>query len=615
MATVSLNEFVAQESEAAIKSDEPGSKPLSNYDQIVDAVAAAPISFLKLQTGNQKTISCVLVHDHDSHDRNAAYRLAKQLGDCNECARRFALMYNLTDVDGMPLVFSAEIVNSIAPECKGYDVFVAMKEMVAAATARPATGLKVLRSQKTLFGFPEHAGRMRIGGGNFRPYRHWFVPVADRDCTDAKIHEDELVRFERAIHRYIGQEHMDRVMAGAAAQGMASLKLLEKCLQGVTYGEKFLPSTRWLMRVLADLNAFGCAFGELTARQKLSVYAKHLLVSGLANDMNSMAVSFFIQTASNNIIGLLNDATGEAQMIAMCGERLSPSNYQRPSANAALTIGQIDESAKHLGEFVNSIMTIRELETRIPAVVTMRTSTPAPRGGGSGSSTAAYAAMRTSTPAPRGGGSGSSTAAYAAMRTEASKGKSPTFADRCGEDCMTQEIKALKTVADVVEFCRANLDAVLEIDAHSRKRSNAVAYIAKTTLSPDRLRHPHLGAFLNGVIDLTQYGMSGWMRVTHICPTYEYAGPNAVFVVRGAVASADMPNCCFAADLDSKYTRVCGSVYERVGQTTPITVPLGPIALGLGCSRCNEAGDLTGAGKQPISLRINQIPVEIAKMY
>ena len=136
-----------------------------------------------------------------------------------------------------------------------------------------------------------------------------------------------------------------------------------------------------------------------------------------------------------------------------------------------------------------------------------------------------------------------------------------------------------------------------------------VGYIAKTSLPHEKLCVPFMWCVFESSINI---GVTTWTKVTHIVPTWKQLDNtkyrNVFFVINNTHGKNIKDNCCFPGFLSSEYKRTCGSAFEGLNKTMPITVPDEPLVLGFMTNTKNEGNDLCGTitvrlnGKQEITL-------------
>jgi hypothetical protein len=550
---------------------------LEFYQTVVNQHASIPLNPFKVcidtkdKDGNieKKQISFLINHASNLTDK-MVNRIGMCQHRCNTCTARFKTMHRLSCKTGQ-IFFPDSLLELIDTSDPEYNCYAKYNEVCKTACATPITGVTVLRGDM-LFNQP-----MTTGGFN-----HWYIPINEDDRTDPTIPSETIDLIEALILRYIVQEQMLRVIEPALQQGSASLKLLESILQKVVYGNTFLPATRWLISVVEDLAANGkTSCMRMSTVDRYTLLVPHLINAPYNKDMFSGAVSFFCQTGAQ-LTELLAYANDEQSMLRICEDRLDPTKYQRPTAEA--TVGQVSSAMKYLGDFTNSIVSVDELLVEHPETVVVSGTGPA-----------------TDT-------SSSMTGFGKQMEAAKSANKSfKTFAERSGESSLTVAIRAVTTVDQLLELARTN-------NVNIEVCNGSVMYLAKTTLTEDKLSTPFMWAFTQEQ-SLSPYGVSGtWAHVTHIVPTWKrLVGTkykNALFVVGGMKAKSTMTNCCFPEFLSSEYSRVCRTAFEGLNKTTPITVPTGPIALGVGVCNKDESNTLSS----PLRVRVNSIEITLAKL-
>jgi hypothetical protein len=545
-----------------------------SFCTIICQQASIPLNPFKVHinlNGEKKQVSFLL--NHVSMHNKLLNRIGQSQHKCNICTARFNAMHNLSGKTGQ-IFCQDSLIELIDPSDSDYKYYAKYNEVCKTTCATSVTGITVLRGD-TLFN-----NSMMDGG-----FEHWYIPIDEEDRTDPAIPSETLDLIESLILRYIVQEQMLRLINTALLQGPTSLKLLESILQKVTYGNTFLPATRWLISVVDDLVAHrktSCI--HMSQVERYTLLTPHLLNTPFSRDMFSGAVSFVCQTGSQ-LVDLLASAHDEQSMLHLCEDRLNPTKYQRPIADA--TVGQVANAIKYLGDFTNSIVSVAELLTEHPETVVVNGSTQVSN---TSSSLTGFSKQ------------------MANAKTTSNNKSFKTFAERSGKSELTLAIRAINTVDQLLELIQEH-NVSVEVSS-----SGSVMYLAKTTLTEDKLSFPFMWAFTQEQ-SLVPYGISRpWTPVTHIVPTWKRLGgtkhKNALFVVAGAKAKPTMTNCCFPEFLSSEYSRVCRTAFEGLNKTTPITVPTGPIALGVGICNKDESNTLS----IPLRLRVNSIEITLTKL-
>jgi len=528
--------------------------------QVLASLHVKPITVFDI---NGSSLNFLFQHQVPDGGRDRAYRLMKELDNCHTCADRFGQLHALSDADSS--VWSC--FTEIDPVYVHRAEYQEMAAFAVSATKTPITGL-VLLHQDTLCG---HS--MTIGGWN-----HIVRPVRAEHQSAKPTERTKLILD--AIPRYVTSGLFDRFLTRLIPQGKDSLALMKTCLDKAAYGLKFIPAVDWCITVLDDLASRPKQWQYFTPKEKVIFALHHIIRAGLSKDLHG-TVAMLFQTASNNIVGLLEDAKSEAAMTAMCEERLNPLNYLRPKA--AASAGQIEEAIKYLGDFTNTVLTGSRAKELIPEIVCHGQSMTQPD------------------PA-------SSMSGFSAQLAKAQAAKAvgtPSFASRCGKTSSDVDIKTINSVGKFVEFARGHPESVVEISLDS----GDVAYAAETTLSLDILAHRHLWAFLQGW-DKSKFGLTGpYARVAMTIPMYEYivGYKNCLFVIEGIKPTCRLGNCCFPELLSSQYQRVCRTAFEGLNRTTQIVVPDGQLMMGIGSSVSDAYGKL----QRPVKLRIDGIPVTL----
>jgi len=532
---------------------------------IANFLASRPVKPITLFDIDGSALHFLFQHQVPDHGRDRAYRMMKHPDNCHTCAERFGLLHAVSDIDGS--VWNC--LDMIDPAYVHYADYEKMAAFAGSATNTPITGL-VLLHQDTLLGHD-----MMVGGWN-----HIVRPVSADHRSTSPTDRTRLILD--AIPRYVTSGLFDRFLTRLIPQGKDSLALMKTCLDKAAYGLKFIPAVDWCVSVLDDLATHTKPWQYFSPKEKVTFAVRHIIRAGLSKDLNG-TVAMLFQTATGNIIGLLEDAKSEAAMTVMCQERLSPQNYQRPTADASQ--GQIENAVKHLGDFTNTVLTDVRAKELIPEIVCH------------GRSVTIQSDIT------------SSMTGFSAQLAKAQAAKAPTpasFANRCGQSSLDVEIKKINTLRRFVEFARAHPELGVEISLDS---SANFAYAAETTLSKEYIAHRHVWAFLTGRTK-TEFGLYGsWAPVAMTLPMYEYIDgyKNCLFVIDGIKPGSSLGNCCFPEFLTSQYQRVCRTAFEGLNRTTKIVVPSGQLMLGIGSSVTDAYGKLY----HPINLRVGGVPVTL----
>jgi hypothetical protein len=328
------------------------------------------------------------------------------------------------------------------------------------------------------------------------------------------------------------------------------------------------------MSIVTDFTTRGKKSCEyMSDKEKYIILIPHLISSPIGKDLHDGAVAFFCQTGKQ-LIDLMEDATGVDAMTKLCEARLNPLSYQRPTAEAS--VGQISEAIEHLGDFKNTVMTLKDLLTYHPNTVSIQ-------GQSIGSSMDGFAKQ------------------MATALTFAQKVEAKTFAEK-------SKYLKLDTIADLIELAKSG-----NVDIEIMNELTPAMYLATTTLAAEKRSVPHFWAFTHKSLDASFGIKQQWVRVSHIVPLWKNikATPwkNVLFVLNG-VKAIDFGNCCFPEFLSSEYSRTCRTAFEGLNKVVKVIVPDEPIVAGYGVSVKDEKMNLM----HDIMVRVNGIVKRISRM-
>lgn len=543
---------------------------------VVTPLTSVHVNPLMVLDVDGKILSFVFQHEVKDGSRDTAYSLMKMQDHCHICANRFGILSTVSDMDGS----ICSPFKDISREYIHHENYFQMADFAACACKNPITQL-ILLQKPTVLGHVTEVG-------TWNHIVRSVNPEQITTCTDGnRIH-----LIKNSIHRYVISGLFERFMDRLIIQGSSSLGLMTNCLKKAPYGHKFIPAVNWCTAVLDDVAIHSKKWTHFSPKEKIGFAVKHIIRAGLAKDVQG-SVALLFQTANNNIIGLLEDATSEDAMTELCAERLSPQTYQRRTADASE--GQILNAIKHLGDFTNTILNETRAKELIPEMVCHKRNIQAEL-----SSSSSLSSLS------------SSLSGFATQMTKAQKQSnqetSSSFASRCNKAAIDVEIQNIDSIKKFVEFSRKNSDIKVEISLNS----STIVYAAETTLSKEKISHRNLWAFLSGRAK-KDFGLSElsdqWAEVTHTIPMYEYiiGYKNTIFVISGINPKSDFRNCCFPEFLMPEYRRICGSAFEGLNKTTPISISDGPLMVGIGSSVKDDINTLS----RPIQLRVNGIPITL----
>ena len=297
---------------------------------------------------------------------------------------------------------------------------------------------------------------------------------------------------------------------------------------------------------------------------------------------DSGVITDYHQANGGNVLGLLQIAQSETAMKKLMEQRMCPTLYQRRVAPPKM--GNIQEAEKILGHFSNIIHTLQELR-ELPNTVTVCDSGESSGAKEEGITSDVYSSMKAS-----------------AKKKDPRQGKF-NFAARAKSSILSP-----RTLTELMEMIVDGRITKLHLDTSS----HSLTYTARTTLDRDKIIHPYFWCFLDG----NQTRARGKQIVTDITHTKTSSHDNYTFRIegleRGIYSGEDLSsrsNCCFPEFLATSIRRSCGPVFEDFNRRVPISVPGGPISLGVGTSVKNASGELYSV----VTVYINdcQTPVNI----
>lgn len=419
--------------------------------------------------------------------------------------------------------------------------------------------------------FPKFEGHQDNG----TPWSHTYISyddVTDNSIDTKKLQEttDKYTPLICGILKTIwGQEGL-----------RDSIEIFIRLAKETTYGEKIIPGAEWLLMVLdkIELHAKGKErFHHLRVRE-LTALVGDIIFSSRTD---SGVITDYHQANGGNVLGLLQIAQSEEAMKRLMNQRMCPTSYQRRVAPPKM--GNIQEAEKILGHFVNFIHTLDELR-ELPNTVTVCDTTGGDRAAEVGVTADVYASMKAS-----------------AKKKDPRQGKF-NFAARAKSSILSPT-----TLTELMEMINDGRITKLHLDASS----HILTYTARTTLDRDKIIHPYFWCFLDG----NQTRARGKQVVTDITHTKTSSHDNYTFRIegleRGIYSGEDLgsrSNCCFPEFLATSVRRTCGPVFEDFNRRVPISVPRGPISLGVGTSVKNASGELTSY----VTVYINDCPTPVS---
>lgn len=529
-----------------------------NFDELAVATANRQNSPYTFEYQG-KPVHFLFSHERSIHCTRVATAIRETFG-CRRCGYFTEMASILSDQNG-PIFLTSDVMNHIETDIHR-EAYKLAHEEIKQSCQQPINGIRVL-NQDYLFGYTSHDLEKK--------FPHFHVKIPKEYKLDSSI--DEAL-IQSAFNRYIYQGQMKRSVDRLLIQGKASCEILEKILGDVHYGNTFLPALRWAMKIVDDIGSR--SLDRMSEKDQYLFLFKHLLDQKLSKDIYSGAVSFSCQTL-NQLVDLMECAKSEEAMKKLVEDRLSPLNYQRPTADPSS--GNVEEAMRLLGDFSIKVAPISAHQDVVSIGVRKSDEFSALKG-------------------------------FEALKLSADTRKKPeTFADRCGGS-KAAKIKAITTIEQLMLFCQENPDACVQIHTAGQ----CTMYYAETTLGQDKLCVPFTWAFQLGDSP-SKWKIGQIATVTHIIPGYRKLRrtkwQNVLFVVEGAEMSPDTKVNTFPEFLSSEYNRTCGKAYEALKNTMKLGIPTDePLAFGIGTSSSDEHGRLYSN----ISLIVDGIDVTISKI-
>jgi hypothetical protein len=518
---------------------------------------------------------------HDPEEDAVTKPLVKAACSCRTCAWRYCSLHNVSGKAGVPALFHSADVHADTP-------FWDLARTSETVCRRDATGMVFVHADTTsLFDYPETEGG----------YRHFTVPVTGVPETATK---DRARLADVAVKRYITKSSIfDDLLVRLFRQSQGSLDIMTSCLDEAVYGDRWKPAVKWLESMLA-VAPTKAAFDAMTDAQKLVFKTDALLRAGISPDAGSgsgrdtySAVSPLLQTAKDNVLRLLETADTKAGMTAFITATLSPTTYQRRTAEA--TAGQVTNALKTLGDFTNTVMTIPKLLEVVPedAIVAHKVRSTDP------TSAAVGFAAQLAKAGAAGAGAGSSGSGGGSKKPT----KFMSFEEKTA-------VSRISSVEAFVKYTRSHPDAVVEMCPMGHAILIVDTTLPKEHLIPACARHTW--AFDQYFDRYLSVPKTPWIPVTHTLLLYKYTGEykNIAFLVAPSACALrkSPPNFCFPVFLETAIRRTCGSAFEGLKNTSTMALPEGytpnktPVAVGFGTS---VKDGITGSLIEPVKLRVD----------
>jgi hypothetical protein len=516
---------------------------------------------------------------HGGNPKEFCDMIRRQHG-CNECVSRCKMLGRLSIIDkkgrSIPLFM-------VHPKLLD-ESYAALAQANGELCLAPIAGLKVLVGSH-VGGYVEEEG---MEPSTEKPFRHYHIRIPEDKRSD--VDAVEAKRLEKAFWRYcptLLPSLLDTLLpqkeAGTVEEKVvrmkSSLLVAQSALSEAVYGDRLLPSLKWLLRVVEYFEREGKLPLQRTKDQLWLLCAEMLLWTAIHPDGTDgkNAVSPVIQQAHGNLIPLLDKAMDKPAMVKMLNDRMDPRNYQRPTA--APTQGQIQNAMSVLGEFSNRVLTVEEA-VALPHAISLCSSPLA-----SSSSSSMPSSMATFKDML-------ATASSCATRTTKNPG---AFASRCATGALE-----IRTVRDLVAHLKARPRTRLEVCV----RGMGDMYVGGTTLPKEKLCVPHFWAFTGTRGTYTRTFPDDWAEVVVVHPLYEYLSQyrTVLLVLKNMRMSTTVGNCCFPEFLEPQYRRTCRSAFEEMNRRVRLEIKGNePMAMGVGICAINESGKLNSS----VSVRVD----------
>ena len=422
-------------------------------------------------------------------------------------------------------------------------------------------------------------------------YDHYYM-----EPSSVSSEGTDLLLINRAFHKYqrLMSTLFDKYMRQEEWDGMiASLEMMLKILDGATYGQKFVGSTKWFLRCF---QRSAKPFYFMSMIERANFIGNAICTAPIGHELGNQAAIPFYHQVNDNILGLLGTAQSEASMRKMVEMRLNPNYYQQKTAPPKA--GAVAMAAKELGQFDVHIATVKQLETDPRFSDTIKigkdsVSTP-------GQETDIYAGLRTkgqTSSIPKG-------AAGFASRAGGKKDELPSFVR------MTYDGKHTMTICELMNHVKSG--DINSVEVYYKDDLTDVM-VTSTTLSQDKLIHPHTWLFL--LNESPRFRKFTRIKITHIVPILTNTHTNCLFILEGGREALRCrpynPNACLGEFLNSKY-HACKTTFMEVGRKIGTKVPPpseGELAFGFGVSKAtglslNRSVEIyiNGNRKKPITI-------------
>ena len=472
----------------------------------------------------------------------------------------------------------------------------------------PVTGI-TFEQDRTVGGAIENSGQ----------YHHFSCRIPSSHMPTVNRETFDLI--QKAYHRYIPQifpKLIETLLLHGVEKAILSLKLLEECLKKANYGYKFTPTVDWLIIIANKVKEIGKEPLQMSSRDRIVFYTEMLLLSPISKD-NHDAVSYYVHTAKNNILDLLENPniSSPEDMTKLVESRLAPETFQRRDPNANISAAQLSNAITALGDFSTSVITRVTAHERLQDVIELfdpkfpTFSTASSSFLASATSSSLSASAASSSPS-------ASSAVYSMLADKiaadknasgkvASKQKGLSFAERAGIDDIEHKISKIKSLTELIDFLTSYPNTKLEL----QMGSISLAYLADSDLDKEKLKYPHMWAFPR--YDGRAAGYDDFEQIQFIVPMFRYIRDyRSVFFIPFKNFDTKkyghlLGNCCFPVFLSSSYTRTCGPVFDRMNTCTRVKLSDEPLMIGVGNSAVSEIGKLM----RPMKFRVRGVLIDI----
>ena len=585
----------------------------SEKDLVYDASIHSLAKFQPFTSDNakkNKKIAFLLHFPLSEEKTRSTVDVIRSEWGCEECGKRVRKMFFFIDADGKGIlepdaddvILTSEQekmvteVKKFVHECKRENPKVEDEKWKLEVVASTDAWRNVLEGLKEEDGQLERKkiqATMNLQTKDKGGYEHYYM-----NPNEVTTEGVDILLMNKAFHKYqrLMSKLFERFNREEEWTGMVdSLEMMLKILNGATYGSKFVGSTTWFLECFKRSPK---PFYWMSVIERADFIGKAICTAPIGEELGNQAAIPFYHQVNDNILGLLGIAQSEESMRKLVEMRLNPNYYQQKTA--APKAGAVAMAADALGQFSVSIATVNELETdpRFSATIKVgkdSDSTPEQE-------TDIYAGLRT-----KGKTSSKATgAAGFASRAGGKKDKLPSFVRT------TYDGKYTLTVCELMQHVKNGDISKVEV-FYCNEHTDSM--VTSTTLSKDKLIHPHMWLFMND--QDPRFPSNTIIKVTHLVPIQTQTHTNCMFVLEGgrkAVGSRPYnPNACLGEFLNSKY-HACKSTFMEVGRKIGTKVPPpsdGELAFGIGVSKATTYNSrlhkpvviyINGNRKEPISV-------------